>query len=255
MPVIAVNGIRLHYEEAGSGDPVVLIQGTGGGHSAWDLHQVPDLTAAGYRVITFDNRGIAPSSECADGFTIDDLVGDVAGLITRLGLGPCRVVGTSMGAFVAQELALTRPELVTQAVFMATRGRTDALRRAMTLAEIELYDSGVQLPAKYAAAMRALKSLSPAPSTTRRSSSTGSTCSNCPHRPARASAPSTRSANWTTASPPTAASRSPATSSPSPTTSSPRPTCPARSPTPSPTRPSNSSRTAATTATWRTRRR
>ncbi|MEU7650218.1 alpha/beta fold hydrolase [Streptomyces huasconensis] len=161
MPVIAVNGIRLHYEEAGSGDPVVLIQGTGGGHNAWDLHQVPDLTAAGYRVITFDNRGIAPSSECAEGFTIDDLVGDVAGLITRLGLGPCRVVGTSMGAFVAQELALGRPELVSQAVLMATRGRTDALRRAMTLAEIELYDSGVQLPARYAAAMRALKSLSP----------------------------------------------------------------------------------------------
>ncbi|WP_030687142.1 alpha/beta fold hydrolase [Streptomyces sp. NRRL B-1347] len=161
MPVIAVNGIRLHYKEAGSGEPVVLVQGTGGGHTTWELHQVPDLTAAGYRVITFDNRGIPPSSECADGFTLADLVGDVAGLITRLGLGPCRVVGTSMGAFVTQELALARPDLVKQAVLMATRGRTDALRRAMTLAEIELYDSGVRLPARYAAAMRALKSLSP----------------------------------------------------------------------------------------------
>ncbi|WP_369359731.1 alpha/beta fold hydrolase [Streptomyces sp. cg2] len=161
MPVIPVNGIRLRYEEAGSGEPVVLIQGTGGSHSVWQLHQVPDLTAEGYRVITFDNRGIPPSSECAEGFTIDDLVDDVAGLIDRLGLGPCRVVGTSMGSFVAQELALARSELVSQLVLMATRGRTDALRRAMTQSEIELHDSGVQVPARYAAVLRALKTLSP----------------------------------------------------------------------------------------------
>ncbi|GAA3339028.1 alpha/beta fold hydrolase [Amorphoplanes nipponensis] len=161
MPVVPVNGIQLHYEEYGAGDPVVLIQGTGGGHQVWRLHQVPALTAAGHRVIVFDNRGIPPTSVCAGGFTVDDLVGDVAGLIEHVGAGPCHVVGTSMGAFVAQELALRRPELVRRAVFMATRGRTDRLRAELTRAEIELHDAGITLPPRYAAVVRALKSLSP----------------------------------------------------------------------------------------------
>ncbi|MBZ6092771.1 alpha/beta hydrolase [Streptomyces olivaceus] len=161
MPVIPVNGIRLSYDEAGTGDPVVMIQGTGGGRTVWQLHQVPALTAAGLRVITLDNRGIPPSSECPEGFTLQDMVGDVAGLIERLDLGPTAVVGTSMGAFVAQELALARPDLVSRAVLMATRGRTDFLRAELTRTEIDLCDSGVRLPDRYAAVLRALKSLSP----------------------------------------------------------------------------------------------
>ncbi|NEB67029.1 alpha/beta hydrolase, partial [Streptomyces fulvissimus] len=83
------------------------------------LHQVPALRAAGYRVVTFDNRGIPPTDVCADGFTVDDMVADTAGLIEHLGLGPCRVVGTSLGAHVAQELCLARPELVSQVVLLA----------------------------------------------------------------------------------------------------------------------------------------
>ncbi|KOG89392.1 alpha/beta hydrolase, partial [Streptomyces varsoviensis] len=123
MALISVNGIRINYEDHGSGEPVVMIMGTGGGGRAWRLHQVPALTAAGYRVITFDNRGIPPTDACPGGFTIDDMVADTAGLIEALGLGPARVVGTSLGGYIAQELALARPELVRQAVLMATRGR------------------------------------------------------------------------------------------------------------------------------------
>ncbi|GAA3353908.1 hypothetical protein GCM10017744_009350 [Streptomyces antimycoticus] len=41
MPVVHVNGIQLHYEEAGEGEPVVMIQGTGAGGTVWQLHQVP----------------------------------------------------------------------------------------------------------------------------------------------------------------------------------------------------------------------
>lgn len=161
MPVAAVNGIQLSYDDFGTGEPVVMIQGTGGGRTVWEMHQVPALTDVGFRVITIDNRGIPPTSECAEGFTLDDMVRDVAALITHLDLAPCRVVGTSLGAFVAQELALSRPELVRQAVLMATRARSDALRAAITEAEIDLYDAGGQLPPRYAAVVRALKSLSP----------------------------------------------------------------------------------------------
>lgn len=85
----------------------------------------------------------------------------MAGLIERLNLAPCRLVGTSLGAFVAQELALARPEFVSQAVLMATRGRTDTLRAALARAEIDLLDVGIRLPDRYAAVLHALISLSP----------------------------------------------------------------------------------------------
>ncbi|MFE9045007.1 alpha/beta fold hydrolase [Streptomyces sp. NPDC012421] len=161
MPVAAVNGIRLHYSDIGSGDPVVMIMGTAGSGRIWHTHQVPALKAAGYRVITFDNRGIPPTDECAEGFGVGDLVADTAGLVEHLGLGPVRLVGTSMGSYVAQELLLARPELVRSAVLMASRGRSDALRAALARAELELHDSGARVPARYRATVQAMHSLSP----------------------------------------------------------------------------------------------
>ncbi|WP_020417515.1 alpha/beta fold hydrolase [Amycolatopsis sp. ATCC 39116] len=158
MPLADVNGMKINYDDLGSGDPVVLVMGTAANGRVWHLHQVPALVDAGYRAITFDNRGISPAEP---GFTIDDLVADTAGLIDHLGLGPCRLVGTSMGAQVVTELMLARPELVSQAVLMATRGRPDAMRAAMGAAEKELRDSEIALPAKYEAVTRAVQNLSP----------------------------------------------------------------------------------------------
>ncbi|MDC0766873.1 alpha/beta fold hydrolase [Streptomyces sp. HD] len=162
MPSARINGIRLHYEDTGHGDPVVLVMGQGAAGRAWHLHQVPELVDAGYRVVTFDNRGIPPTDECPDGFTVDDLVADTAGLAEHLGLAPCRFVGVSLGAYVVQELMLARPRLVRQGGLIATRGRTDALRAAMAEAERALHDSGLQLPPAYTAWIRALQNLSPA---------------------------------------------------------------------------------------------
>ncbi|MCV2462936.1 alpha/beta hydrolase [Streptomyces sp. ICN988] len=161
MAWAAVNGIRMHYDSEGTGQPVVMVMGSGSRGRVWDLHQVPALTAAGFRVITFDNRGIPPTEECAEGFTVEDMVADTAALVEHLGLGPCLFVGTSMGAQIVQELALARPELVRRAVLMATRGRSDTMRRALAGAEIALHDSGLRLPPAYTAVMRALQNLSP----------------------------------------------------------------------------------------------
>jgi len=106
MAWAAVNGIRMHYDSEGTGQPVLMVMGSGSRGRVWDLHQVPALTAAGYRVITFDNRGIPPTDECAEGFTVDDMVADTAALVEHLGIGPCLFVGTSMGAQIVQDLAL-----------------------------------------------------------------------------------------------------------------------------------------------------
>lgn len=162
MPIATINGIPLNYQVKGSGDLVVLIMGTGSPGRVWDLHQVPALLKAGYRVCTFDNRGIAPSGESLGGMTIGDLVADTAGLIEHLGGGPAYVIGTSMGARVAQELTLARPNLVRKAVFLAGHARMDHFQQTLSEGEQQLVDSGIELPAKYRAAVTAVMNLSPA---------------------------------------------------------------------------------------------
>lgn len=161
MPIAVVGGVRINFNEYGSGEPILLIMGAGARGGLWRTHQIPALTAAGYRAITFDNRGVPPTDVGPSGFTLSDMVADTVGLIEQLGIGPCRIVGFSLGAMILQELLLARPELVTQAVMMATRGRSDALREAMSAADTELREAGVQLPPKYAAFVRATQYLSP----------------------------------------------------------------------------------------------
>jgi len=149
----------LAYTETGSGEPVLFIAGTGGAGRTWHIHQVPAFTAAGYRCITFDNRGIG-ATEDASGFSTDEMVADTAELIETVVGAPVRLVAMSMGAFIAQELMLSRPELLTQVVLMGTRGRLDDTRTAFRAADLELADSGIELPAGYAAKVRVLENFS-----------------------------------------------------------------------------------------------
>lgn len=156
-----VNGVDIAYDDTGSGPLVVMVMGTGSPGRVWKAHQQPALVAAGYRVVTFDNRGIAPSSECAEGFSLADMVADTAGLIEHLDAGPAFVVGTSLGARITQELALARPDLVAAAVMIATYGRSTPVQQAISAGERALYDDKITLPPEYEAAITAHLNLSP----------------------------------------------------------------------------------------------
>jgi pimeloyl-ACP methyl ester carboxylesterase len=151
MTEVEVDGIRLVCDTYGEGPPVVLVCGTGQAAYTWTLFQVPALVEAGYQVITFDNRGMAPS-DCPPGpYTVQQMAGDLAGLIEALNLGRCRVVGLSLGAFITQELALARPDLLRAAVMMGTLGRQDTFRGAVMQGSVELDRSGIVLPRLYEA--------------------------------------------------------------------------------------------------------
>ncbi len=152
--------VNLAYNDRGTGDPVLFIAGRGGAGRTWHLYQVPEFLRAGYRAITFDNRGIG-ATEQADGFGIKQMVLDTAALIEKLDVAPARIVSVSMGSFIAQELMLARPELVRSAVLMATRGRNDRSRDFFRAADRALADSGVELPATFDAKLRLLESFSP----------------------------------------------------------------------------------------------
>jgi pimeloyl-ACP methyl ester carboxylesterase len=152
--------VNLAYDDRGNGDPVLFIAGRGGAGRTWHLHQVPEFQRTGYRAITFDNRGVG-ETENASGFTTETMVSDTAALIEKLDAAPVRIVAVSMGSYIAQELMLARPELVSQAVLMATRGRADRAREFFRNAEWEFADSGVRLPPSYDAKIRLLESFSP----------------------------------------------------------------------------------------------
>jgi len=161
MPFLTANGIRLCYERQGGGEPVLLIMGSGAAGRVWTMHQTPALTAAGYQAVTFDNRGIAPSDVPPGRYSLAEMVADTVGLIEGLELGPCRVVGASLGAMIAQEIALHRSDLVRSAVLIATRARSDVARAALGAAWRVMEDSGIRLPAEYDAAMQVIQMLSP----------------------------------------------------------------------------------------------
>jgi pimeloyl-ACP methyl ester carboxylesterase len=161
MAYVHSNGIRLWYQRAGHGEPVLLIMGSGAAGHVWDMHQTPALLQAGYQTVIFNNRGIAPSDVPAGKYTLAELVDDTRGLIETLDLAPCRILGASLGAMIAQELAVTAPHLVRSAVLVATRARSDTLRRAQTLADRALLDSGIRLPPRFQALNSVQQMLSP----------------------------------------------------------------------------------------------
>jgi pimeloyl-ACP methyl ester carboxylesterase len=162
MPYVYTNGIRLAFERQGRGERVLFIMGSSAGGRVWTVHQTPAVVAAGYQAVTFDNRGIPPSDVPPGRYSLDDMVADTKGLIEAIGAAPCRIVGTSLGAVVAQELAIRWPELVRCAVLMSTKSRSDPARQAHGDGYRALAESGVVLPPAFRASVMAFEMLSPA---------------------------------------------------------------------------------------------
>lgn len=103
-----VNGVRLAYREFGSGEPLLVIVGFGA-----TMEQANDtaisVLASKYHVFLYDHRGMGHSSTGNETPTIALYADDAASLIPALGYESMHVYGTSMGSFIAQELALNHP--------------------------------------------------------------------------------------------------------------------------------------------------
>lgn len=121
MPIAAVNGTRLYYEDShGTGVPVLFSHGLLWSCRMFDA-QRDALVAAGYRVIAYDHRGQGQSADDETrSISIETVYEDAAQLITQLGIGPCHFAGLSMGGFVGMRLAARRPELVRSLILLET---------------------------------------------------------------------------------------------------------------------------------------
>jgi len=101
MPFVSVGkensgSIDLYYEDHGTGKPVVLIHGYPLSGASWEK-QVPELLAAGFRVITYDRRGFGNSSKPTTGYNYDTFSDDLHKLVSHLKLRDFSLVGFSMG--------------------------------------------------------------------------------------------------------------------------------------------------------------
>jgi pimeloyl-ACP methyl ester carboxylesterase len=127
MPTVALpTGVALYFEEHGSGEPLLLIAGTGADHAIWDA--TTEAFEERYRVITFDNRGTGLSDHPPDAlnYSMKLLADDAAALLKALEIERAHISGNSLGSTIAQELAINHPEKVASLQLHCTWGRTDA---------------------------------------------------------------------------------------------------------------------------------
>jgi pimeloyl-ACP methyl ester carboxylesterase len=110
MPIAEFNGVQLHFQRSGAGEPLVLVHGSWVDGEVWS--GVLPLLARSFEVVAYDRRGHSRSS-CPPGQgSVRDDVDDLASLIESLDLGPAHVAGASMGGSIALRLAAARPELL-----------------------------------------------------------------------------------------------------------------------------------------------
>ncbi len=121
--IIDAGRARIFVREQGAGEPLLLVHGLGMSSELW-VHQMPAF-AERFRTIAVDLRGFGQSSkpDYAGAYTIETLAEDMAAVITSLGIAGCHFLGTSMGGFVGQALALAHPGLCASLVLCHTAPR------------------------------------------------------------------------------------------------------------------------------------
>jgi len=146
MAEATVNGVRLAYELHGTGEAILFVPGTGMVKEDWLDGPALALADAGYQVVVMDNRGAGGSDAPPAPYTVADLATDAAGLIEQLGIGRCRLVGYSLGGFVAELLAAERPDLVRAVALLGSAGPPTAYIRFAIKAELEAIHQGIEVP-------------------------------------------------------------------------------------------------------------
>src|ERR1700744_113338 len=109
--MIDTNGIRLHVAEQGEGPLVILCHGFPKCWYSW-RHQLGALAKAGFRAVAPDLRGYGQSDrpDGVEKYTILDDIGDIVGLVDALGAKQAVIAGHDIGAAIAWQAALLRPD-------------------------------------------------------------------------------------------------------------------------------------------------
>jgi pimeloyl-ACP methyl ester carboxylesterase len=110
--------MRIAWEESGEGPALLLVHGLGYTRQGWGPAR--ELLAGSFRVVAFDNRGIGESEVPPGPYTVEQLAGDALQVLDEAGIERAHVLGTSLGGFVAQEIAARAPGRVDKLVLACT---------------------------------------------------------------------------------------------------------------------------------------
>lgn len=155
MATAQVNGVELHYEIIGEGEPLLAIMGLGAQMLLWPDDFCRALAGRGFQVIRFDNRDIglstktpgpppttrsllkamATRSTTKATYRLADMGDDAAALLGHLGIDRAHIVGASMGGMIAQQLTIDHPQRVRSlcSIMSNTGDRTHGLTKPMLL--------------------------------------------------------------------------------------------------------------------------
>ena len=146
MSKVELSDVTIDYEVVGDGEPVVLVCGATQPALAFRAGIGPALVDAGYQVVTYDNRGVPPSTAPPAPYSVAQMVGDLVGLLDHLELDRVRVAGHSMGGWIAETLAARHPEHVRAAALMGSCNVATEWEKAITTVERDLARLDVELP-------------------------------------------------------------------------------------------------------------
>jgi pimeloyl-ACP methyl ester carboxylesterase len=136
--ILTDDGVRLHVEEAGSGEPVLFVHEFAGDHRSWEP-QVRALSRR-HRCITYAARGYPPSEvpEDPEAYSQARAADDAAAVLDGLGIERAHVIGISMGGFCALHLGLRHPDRVRSLVVAGTGYGAQPERQAAFRKESEV---------------------------------------------------------------------------------------------------------------------
>ncbi len=146
MAEAIIGDLKIFYTDQGSGYPVVLTHGLGSDHTVW-AYQTPEFSKR-YRLITWDCRGHGRTEVTEHGYTMDQFVADLYGLLELLGIERAHIGGLSMGGWISWSFALAHPDMVSALVLSNAAGFKKGLTkdqaeqgRQMMLASADISES------------------------------------------------------------------------------------------------------------------
>jgi 3-oxoadipate enol-lactonase len=150
----AADGVRLYYEEAGSGTPIIFVHEFAADYASWE----PQMRyfARRHRCVAYSARGYAPSDvpASADAYAYQHFAGDVIAVLDHLGIAQAHVVGLSMGGYSTLQVGLRHPARALSLTLAGTgsgseRWHTDEFRKNCHATAAQMENVGAEVLRTY----------------------------------------------------------------------------------------------------------
>jgi aminoacrylate hydrolase len=148
MPIVAIAGGEIYYEEVGTGEPLIFVSGLNGVARYWQPQMA--FFSTRFRVITYDHRGTGGSDKLQREFSIDQMTAELVELMDALSVERAHIVGLSTGGAIAQTLGIVQHTRVNRLVMCSTWTHCDPwFRRLFEARRAMLQQCGPELHAMF----------------------------------------------------------------------------------------------------------